>query len=105
MAGKTLLDKATATIGWMLWAGIYMFWIGLFLVVLEAVSPVEKWRPDTWNMGTWLLAISLTIMGTIGYTLLMLLLVYGVRRLIERWGLKLQPATSKGVKPDANKSN
>jgi len=94
MDRKTLLDRFTTTIGWILWAGIYMVWIGVFFTVLEAISPMSSWRPLTWSMGTWILAISLTIIGVIGYTLLMLLLVYGVRRWIVKWGLKLRPVAA-----------
>jgi hypothetical protein len=99
MDRKTLLDKFTITIGWILWIGIYTLWIGVFFAVLEAFSPMATWKPWTWNLGTWLLAISLTIIGVIGYTLAMLLLVYGVRGVITRWQLKLKP---KGGKPNAN---
>lgn len=105
MGRKNLLDRATATVGWMLWMGIYLLGIGTFLVVLEWASPVENWQPLTWKVGTWLLAISVTIIGAIGYTLVMLLLVYGVKIMIAKWGAKLQPATKREVKPDANKSN
>jgi len=101
MDKRTALDRATATVGWMLWIGIYMLGIGAFLVVLEWVSPVENWRPLTWGVGTWLLSISITIIGTIGYTLVMLLLVYGVKIMIAKWGAKLQPATN--IKREVNK--
>jgi hypothetical protein len=105
MDRKNLLDRFTITTGWILWAGIYILWVGVFFAVLEAFSPMATWKPWTWNLGTWLLAISLTIIGVIGYTLLMLLLVYGVRMVIVKWGSKLQPATKREVKPDANKPN
>ena len=95
MSRKTLLDRFTITIGWVLWAGIYMLWIGVFFTVLEALSPMTTWKPWTWNVGTWLLAVSITIIGVIGYTLLMLLLVYGVRTIIVKWGLKLRPVAGR----------
>jgi len=95
MDRKTLLDRFTIAIGWVLWAGIYMVWIGVFFTILEAISPMASWKPLTWSLGTWLLAISLTIISVIGYTLLMLLLVYGVRRLIQKWGMKLNPMEKK----------
>jgi len=111
------LDKFTSCAGWVLWFGLYVFNIGLFFYVLEMFSPVASWQPATWNMGKWLMAFSLGIIGSIGYTLIMLLAVYGVKKILRTWRLKEQrlrsDATASSVKKgneqvkpvDANKSN
>jgi len=82
---KNRLDKFTAFIGWALWLGFYLLGIAAFLVTVDSIKPLTTWSPWTWSFGTWLMAFSMALISSVGYTLLMLLAVYGIKSLIRRW--------------------